>query len=106
MNITNYPDETDSLRASLTPLKQGQAALPMALFLGLCVSFASPIMVAQAAAPSEPATVSSLPLLDENAVAEDDPDDNLVPLDTEGPAQETANSQATTTSSVPRTEDL
>ena len=63
-------------------------------------------MVAQAAAPSEPATVSSLPLLDENAVAEDDPDDNLVPLDTEGPAQETANSQATTTSSVPRTEDL
>lgn len=106
MNITNYPDETDSLRASLTPLKQGQAALPMALFLGLCVSFASSIMVAQAAAPSEPATVSSLPLLDENAVAEDDPDDNLVPLDTEGPAQETANSQATTTSSVPRTEDL
>jgi membrane-bound lytic murein transglycosylase D len=63
-------------------------------------------MVAQAAAPSEPATVGSLPLLDENAVAEDDPDDNLVPLDTEGPAQETANSQATTTSSVPRTEDL
>lgn len=106
MNITNYPDETDSLRASLTPLKQGQAALPMALFLGLCVSFASSIMVAQAAAPSEPATVSSLPLLDENAVAEDDPDDNLVPLDTEGPAQETVNPHASATSSVPRTEDL
>lgn len=78
----------------------------MALFLGLCVSFATSIMVAQAAAPSEPATVDSLPPVDENAVAEDDPDDNLVPLDTEGPALETANPHATTTSSVPRTEDL
>ncbi len=106
MNITNRPYDTDSRRASTTPLKPGQAFLPMALLLGLCVSFTTPIMVAQATAPSEPAKVDALPLADENAVAEDDPDDNLVPLDTEGPALETANPHATTTSSVPRTEDL
>lgn len=106
MNITNRPYETDGLRVSMTQLKPGQAVLPMALFLGLCVSFSTPIMVAQAAAPLEGATADSLPLLDEKTVAEDDPDDNLVPLDTEGPALETANPHATSTSSVPRTEDL
>lgn len=107
MNIISRPYDTDSLRASTAPLKPGQALLPVALFLGLCVNLTTPIiMVAQAAAPSEPAAVDALPLPDENAVAEDDPDDNLVPLDTEGPAMETATPHAATTSSVPRTEDL
>ncbi len=107
MNIISRPYDTNSLRASTAPLKPGQALLPVALFLGLCVNLTTPIiMVAQAAAPSEPAAVDALPLPDENAVAEDDPDDNLVPLDTEGPAMETATPHASTTSSVPRTEDL
>ena len=79
----------------------------MALFLGMWFSFSAPIiMVAQAATPSEPATVDSSPLVDENTAAEDDPDDNLVPLDTEGPAPESTNSLTATTSKVPRAEDL
>ncbi|MGH7148148.1 MAG: transglycosylase SLT domain-containing protein, partial [Nitrospiraceae bacterium] len=39
-------------------------------------------------------------------MAEDDPDENLVPLDTEGPPPEATNHPTATTSSVPRAEDL
>ncbi len=45
-------------------------------------------------------------LADENAAAEDDPDANLVPLDTEGPPPEVTTPPTATTSSVPRAEDL
>jgi len=79
----------------------------MALLLGMWFSFSPPIiMVAQAATPSEPTTVDSSTLVDENAAAEDDPDANLVPLDTEGPPPEAINPPTATTSSVPRAEDL
>ncbi|MGH7182480.1 MAG: transglycosylase SLT domain-containing protein, partial [Nitrospiraceae bacterium] len=43
---------------------------------------------------------------DENIAAEDDPDPNLVPLDTEGPAMSATSDLTVTTSSVPRAEDL
>jgi hypothetical protein len=44
--------------------------------------------------------------VDENTEAEDDPDVNLVPLDTESPPLEATNHRTATTSSVPRAEDL
>ncbi len=79
----------------------------MALFLGMWFSFFAPtMMVVQAATPSELATVDPSALADENAAAEDDPDANLVPLDTEGPPPEAASQPTATTSSVPRAEDL
>ena len=92
----------------MTPLSPGHAILPMALFLGMWFSFSTP-MVGQAATPSESATVDPstlVGLVDENAAAEDDPDSNLVPLDTEGPALEATNPPTATTSNVPRAEDL
>lgn len=80
----------------------------MALFLGVWLSFSAPsiIMAAQAETPSVPATVDPSTLADENTEVEDEPDPNLVPLDTEGPPQEAASPPKATTSSVPRTEDL
>lgn len=84
----------------------GQAVLPLALFLGVWLSFSAPIMVAQAGTSSAPATVDLSTLAEENTTAEDEPDANLVPLDTEGPPPEAASHPKTTTSSVPRTEDL
>src|SRR2546430_17362384 len=91
----------------MRPLRSGHAVLPMALFLGLWLSFSSPsIMVVQAATPSEPATANRSTLVDDNVAAEDDPDENLVPLDTEGPPPGATRPPPTTTSSVPRAEDL
>jgi len=91
----------------MTPLRPGHAVLPMALFLGMWFSFFAPtIMVVQAATPSELATVDPSALADENAAAEDDPDANLVPLDTEGPPPEATSPPTATTSTVPRAEDL
>ena len=91
-NMTNLIHDTDCHRASMTPLRPGHAVLPVALFLGVWFSFCAPtIMVVQAAPPSEPATVDPSTLVDENAAAEDDPDANLVPLDTEGPPPEATN---------------
>jgi membrane-bound lytic murein transglycosylase D len=79
----------------------------MTLFLGMWFSFIAPtIMVVQAATLSEPTTVDPSTLVDENAAAEDDPDENLVPLDTEGPPPEATSPTTATTSSVPRAEDL
>jgi len=78
----------------------------MALLLGMWFGFSTPIMVVEAATPSEPATVDPSTLLDDDTEAEDEPDANLVPLDTEGPPQEVPNQRTTTTSSVPRAEDL
>jgi len=105
--MTNLTHDTDCHHALVTPLRPGHAVLPMALFLGMWFSFSGPtIMVVQAATPSEPTTVDSSTLVDDNAAAEDDPDANLVPLDTEGPPPETTNLPTATTSSVPRAEDL
>jgi membrane-bound lytic murein transglycosylase D len=82
--------------------------LPMGLILGVWFTFSAPsiIMVAQAATPSEPTIIERSSLADENAATEDDPDENLVPLDTEGPPPEALSPPAASTSSVPRTEDL
>jgi len=68
--------------------------------------FATTIIVAQAATPSEPGTADPPTLIDENDASEDDPDPNLVPLDTDGPPPEAADQSTSTTSSVPRAEDL
>jgi membrane-bound lytic murein transglycosylase D len=79
----------------------------MALFLGLWFSlFASTIVYAQTATPSKPSTTDPPTLIDENEASEDDPDPNLVPLDTEGPPPEAVDQNAPTTSAVPRAEDL
>src|SRR6185295_16164213 len=45
-------------------------------------------------------------LVDETAATEDDPDENLVPLDIEGPPPEALSPPAASMSSVPRAEDL
>jgi membrane-bound lytic murein transglycosylase D len=88
-------------------LRLGHAVLPVALFLGVWLSFSAPtIMAAQAGTSSVPATVDLSTLAEENTTAEDEPDANLVPLDTEGPPPEAASRPNATTSSVPRTEDL
>ena len=91
----------------MTPLRAGHGVLPMALFFGMWFSFSAPtIMVGQAATLTEAATDDSSTLVDENAAAEDEPDANLVPLDTEGPAPESTNPPTATSSNVPRAEDL
>jgi membrane-bound lytic murein transglycosylase D len=83
-----------------------QAILPMALFIGLWFNFSTPALAAQAVTPSKPVTAASSIIEDENAAVEDDPDENLVPLDTESSLPEAASSSKTTASRVPRTEDL
>ena len=103
--MSNLTHDTDCQRVSTEPLRLRHATLPIALFLGMWVSLALP-MIGQAVTSSEPATVDPSTLVDENATAADDPDENLVPLDTEGPAPDGTNSPTITTSSVPRAEDL
>ncbi|HSL04474.1 MAG TPA: hypothetical protein VK901_13185 [Nitrospiraceae bacterium] len=79
----------------------------MALLFGMWFSFTAPTaIVVQAATPSEPDTIAPSTLVEENATEEDDPDANLVPLDTEDPPSEAADQHTATTSSVPRAEDL
>ena len=79
-NMTNLPHNFHCHCSSMRPLRPGHAILPMALFLGMWLSFSAPsIMVVQAATPSEPATADPSTLADENTAAEDDPDENLVP---------------------------
>ncbi|MCX5723488.1 MAG: transglycosylase SLT domain-containing protein [Nitrospirae bacterium] len=105
MNMLNLTAQTEGRPVSITLFSRAQAALPIGLFLGLWVSLFAPLP-GQAATLSAPATVEAAPLLDEPAAAIDDPDDNLVPLDTEGPATEGSTHPTATTSNVPRTEDL
>jgi membrane-bound lytic murein transglycosylase D len=92
----------------MRPLRSGHTVLPLALFLGIWFIFFAPttIISVQAATPSKPDTIDPSTLVDENASAEDDPDPNLVPLDTEDPPPETADQNTAATSSVPRAEDL
>ena len=105
--MTNPLHDTDCHHTWKTPLRSGHAVLPVALFLGMCLSLSAPtIIVVQAASPFEPTTVDPSTLVGEDTAAEDDPDVNLVPLDTESPPLEATNHHATTTSSVPRAEDL
>jgi peptidoglycan lytic transglycosylase D len=106
-DMTNLSHNTDCRHAWLTPLRADQAVLPIAFLLGMWLSVSAPtIMVAQAEAPSEITTVDPATLLEENAAAEDDPDANLVPLDTESPPTEAAKQHPPTASSIPRAEDL
>jgi hypothetical protein len=91
----------------MRPPRLGHAVLPLALFLGVWLSFSTPtIMVAQAGTPPAPAMVDPSTLADESAAGEDDPDANLVPLDTEGSPPEATSPPKAATSSVPRAEDL
>ncbi len=105
-NMTHLPHDTGYHRASMTPPRPSHVGLTMALFLGMWFCFSSPIMVVQAATLSRPAMVDPSALVDKNAAEEDDPDANLVPLDTEGPPPEATTPPTATTSSVPRAEDL
>lgn len=105
MNMPNPTAETEGPSVSLTLFSRAQATLPMVFVLGLGISLFAPLP-GQAATLSAPATVEAAPLLDEPTQAVDDPDDNLVPLDTEGPAAEGSTHPTATTSNVPRTEDL
>ena len=94
----------------MRPLKSGHPVLSMALLLGMWFSFFAPTVV-QAATPSEPDTIDPSTLVNENVATddptEDDPDPNLVPLDTEeGPLSEAADQHRASTSIVPRVEDL
>jgi len=103
----NLPHDTDCHRISTVPLRRGHSVLPLALLLAMGFSLPAPvIMVTRAAVPSEPATDDSSALVDENTAADDDPDANLVPLDTESPTPEATNPSTTMSSNVPRAEDL
>jgi membrane-bound lytic murein transglycosylase D len=62
--------------------------------------------MAQTATPSAPKTTDPPAPIDEDDASEDDPDPNLVPLDTDGPPSEAADQNTSTTSIVPRAEDL
>ena len=105
--MTHLPHDTESHIALAMPRRPGQAVLSLALFLGLWFSlFASTIIYAQTVPTSKPSPTDSLTLIDENEASEDDPDPNLVPLDTESPPPEAADQNAPTTSAVPRAEDL
>jgi membrane-bound lytic murein transglycosylase D len=108
-NMTHLTDDSsDCLRTcGITPLRSRHAALRMALFLGMWVNLSAPvIMVAQAATPSESTPVDPATLLNENSAMEDETDENLVPLDAEGPPPEASKHPTPITSSVPRVEDL
>lgn len=103
--MLNFKYQTDSQRMSTTPLRLRHAALPIALFLGMWFSLSLPMDGHSAVLP-EPAIADLSTVLDETASAADDPDGNLVPLDTVGPATEGTNAPSIRTSSVPRAEDL
>jgi membrane-bound lytic murein transglycosylase D len=105
--MTHLPNHTAGSRTSKKLLSPGHIALPMALFLGLWFSlFASPIIYAQTTTPSEPSKTDPPTVIEESDASEDDPDPNLVPLDTEGPPPAAADQNPPTTSAVPRAEDL
>ena len=106
-DMTNLSHNTDCRRTWLMPLRAEQAVIPITFLLGMWLSVSAPtLMVVQAATPSEITTIDPSTLLEENVAAEDDPDANLVPLDTESPPAEAANRRPDTTSSIPRAEDL
>ena len=106
--MTHLKHDTDCLRTSLTPLRPGRTVLPTALFLAVWFAFYAPaIMAAEAVSPeSTSGDQSTYADEDENAAAEDDPDENLVPLDTESPPPKTVVPPTASTSAVPRAEDL
>jgi membrane-bound lytic murein transglycosylase D len=105
-SMTNLIHHTDRHPVSMAPLKPRHAVVWMAVFIGICFGLSTPIMVVHAATPSELAPVDSSTLVDENATTED-PDANLVPVDTEPPAPEATHPvEAATSSNVPRAEDL
>jgi membrane-bound lytic murein transglycosylase D len=104
--MTHLPQNIEA-RIMMMPRRPVQAVISVALALGMWLSFSSPtIMVVQAATPSETTIVAPSALADENPAAEDDPDANLVPLDTEVPPSEAAGHRPAATSGVPRAEDL
>ena len=105
--MTHVPHNTDGGRTVKKPHGPGYTILPITILLSVWFSlFAPTILVAQTATPSKPNTTDPPALIDENDASEDDPDPNLVPLDTDGPPSEAADQSTSTTSSVPRAEDL
>ena len=104
-NLPHNPHDIDRHGSFVKTPRPGHSVILLALFLGMCLSFSAPsIMVVEAASPPKPATADPSMLRDESVEGEDDPDENLVPLETEGPSP--AAVSPTTTSTVPRTEDL
>ncbi|MDH4188032.1 MAG: lytic transglycosylase domain-containing protein, partial [Nitrospira sp.] len=81
--------------------------LSLICILGMWFNIASPgIPMTVAATISEPSAIPAPAPVEENTPAEDDPDENLVPLDTDGPTAKSINAPTTTASNVPRAEDL
>jgi membrane-bound lytic murein transglycosylase D len=105
--MTNFLHNIDHHQTLMPNLRLGHAIFPLALLFGIWFSFSTPVIViAEAASPSEPAAVAPVTHASEDATAEDDPDPNLVPLDTEDPTPDATNQLRTSTSLVPRAEDL
>ncbi|NOT23112.1 MAG: transglycosylase SLT domain-containing protein [Nitrospiraceae bacterium] len=105
--MTNFLHNIDHHQTLMPNLRLGHAIFPLALLLGIWFSFSTPVIViAEAASPSEPAAVAPVTHASEDATAEDDPDPNLVPLDTEDPTPDATSQLRTSTSLVPRAEDL
>jgi membrane-bound lytic murein transglycosylase D len=104
--MTHLTHDTDCHQAAVPTLRFWQAIFPIILFIGMWFSVCAPTPLVQAATLSNPTTVPPSTPGDENAADEDDPDPNLVPLDTEGPATNVISDLTATTSSVPRAEDL
>ena len=104
--MTQPTYNTESHQAAKPTLSPWQAIFPIALFFGMWFSFCAPTILAQAAALSNP-TVVPPSTFEESVAAEDDPDPNLVPLGTEESTTDpTRDLTTTTTSRVPRAEDL
>jgi membrane-bound lytic murein transglycosylase D len=105
--MTHVPHNTDGGGTLKKPHGPGHTILPITILLSVWFSlFAPTILVAQTATPSKPNTTDPPTLIEKNDASEDDPDPNLVPLDTDGPPPEAADQSTSTTSSVPRAEDL
>src|SRR5512141_1045622 len=105
--MTHVSPNTDGGRTLKKPHRPGHTILPITILLSVWFSlFAPTILVAQTATPSEPSKTDPPTLIDENDASEDAPDPHLVPLDTDGPPPEAADQSTSTTSSIPRAEDL
>src|SRR5574342_1084855 len=104
--MTHLTYDTGYQKISMLTPRPRHTILSIVLFIGMWFSFCLPTIVAQAATYSNPLAAASSAPVDENVAAEDDPDADLVPLDTEGPATDTDGDPTAATSSVPRAEDL
>ena len=105
--MTHVLHNADGGRTLKKPHGPEYTILPITILLSVwfCL-FAPTILMAQTVPPSNPSTTDPPAPIDEDDASEDDPDPNLVPLDTESPPPAAADQNAPTTSAVPRAEDL